>query len=161
MVLVLRVFHFSLCAHPLFMTPPPAPSLTVPCYLFGHVARLSSLETHARLSVCFLKTLFKIEFQKNRKDRVGWMEGKRLEDRMLQFTSPSGRWFVCILAGSSVVVQEVVVPWICPICPSCALHLTNMQAEENRINKWIDAHSRAVCRCDLLALFPLLWNTFF
>lgn len=76
MVLVLLVFPLlSLCAHPLFMTPLPP----LPCYLFGHVARLSSLETYARLSICFLKTLFKIAsvVQKNRKNRVGWMKGIR------------------------------------------------------------------------------------
>lgn len=74
-------FHFSLSVHIHYLWPPApaAPSPPLPCYLFGHVARLSSLETHARLSICFLKTLFKIAsvVQKNRKNRVGWMKGIR------------------------------------------------------------------------------------
>lgn len=104
---------------PLFMTLAPYPSLL--CYLFRHVARLSSLETCARLSICFIQNAFQkngCHAQKHRKNQVGW-------------TSPRGRWFVCIFARSSVVVQEVTVPRIYSICPLCTLHLTNVQAEEH------------------------------
>lgn len=52
-------FSTSLSVHIHYLWLPPLPAPPLPCYLFGHVARLSSLETYARLSICFLKTLFK------------------------------------------------------------------------------------------------------